>query len=297
LFLRVLSCLPYNKRKNNDNQVFLHCFYKRNKYNKVKSRKKTGEQAMLKQERRKQIMNLLEKEGRIVATTLSQTLNVSEDTIRRDLREMDALGLLQRVHGGALPRSTSAVDYKERKHELMDVKHSLAVAALPLIKDGQVLLMDGSTTNIQLVKAFPKNLKVTVITNSPLITVALAEHAFIEVVSLGGTFRKESMVTVGQSVVDTLKQIRADLCFLGVYAIDPKIGMSIPLLEEMHIKSQMIKSASEVAAIVTAKKLNTSSTYTFSSANSLDWLITEAHVNETVLNAYRDIGIEVITNK
>ncbi|MER2142034.1 MAG: DeoR family transcriptional regulator, partial [Priestia megaterium] len=110
---------------------------------------------MLKQERRKQIMNLLEKEGRIVATTLSQTLNVSEDTIRRDLLEMDALGLLQRVHGGALPRSTSAVDYKERKRELMDVKHSLAVAALPLIKDGQVLLMDGSTTNIQLVKAFP----------------------------------------------------------------------------------------------------------------------------------------------
>lgn len=252
---------------------------------------------MLKQERRKQIMNLLEKEGRIVATTLSQTLNVSEDTIRRDLREMDAFGLLQRVHGGALPRSTSAVDYKERKRELMDVKHSLAVAALPLIKDGQVLLMDGSTTNIQLVKAFPKNLNVTVITNSPLITVALAEHDFVEVVSLGGTFRKESMVTVGQSVVDTLKQIRADLCFLGVYAIDPKIGMSIPLLEEMHIKSQMIKSASEVAAIVTAKKLNTSSTYTFSSANSLDWLITEEHVNETVLNAYREIGIEVITNK
>ena len=126
---------------------------------------------------------------------------------------MDALGLLQRVHGGALPRSTSAVDYKERKRELMDVKHSLAVAALPLIKDGQVLLMDGSTTNIQLVKAFPKNLNVTVITNSPLITVALAEHDFVEVVSLGGTFRKESMVTVGQSVVDTLKQIRADLCF------------------------------------------------------------------------------------
>ncbi|MED4156809.1 DeoR/GlpR transcriptional regulator, partial [Priestia aryabhattai] len=81
------------------------------------------------------------------------------------------------------------------------------------------------------------------------------------------------------------------------YAIDPKIGMSIPLLEEMHIKSQMIKSASEVAAVVTAKKLNTSSTYTFSSANSLDWLITEEHVNETVLNAYREIGIEVITNK
>ena len=65
----------------------------------------------------------------------------------------------------------------------------------------------------------------------------------------------------------------------------------------MHIKSQMIKSESEVAAVVTAKKLNTSSTYTVSSANSLDWLITEEHVNETVLNAYREIGIEVITNK
>jgi DeoR/GlpR family transcriptional regulator of sugar metabolism len=250
---------------------------------------------MLRKERQSKILQILEKEGKVVAKELSMRWDVSEDTIRRDLREMDSLGLLKRVHGGAFPVSAGPVTFIERTEENIDAKKELALKGIKLIKDGQVLLLDGgSTTNLFLAKEIPYDFKGTIITNSPSISLAVSKHPNIEVILLGGSFFKESLVTVGFEVIETLKNIRADLCFLGVYSLHPEFGISIPHLEESYVKRQMINSSDKIASLVTKRKLNTISNYLIGPVSSLDYLITEDGSLSYNFNKYKELDIEII---
>ncbi|WP_026566694.1 DeoR/GlpR family DNA-binding transcription regulator [Bacillus sp. UNC41MFS5] len=249
---------------------------------------------MLRKERQSKILQILEKEGKVVAKELSMKWDVSEDTIRRDLREMDSLGLLKRVHGGAFPASASALTFSERTEENIDAKKELALKAVKIIKDGQVLLIDGSTTNLFLAQEIPMEFKGTVITNSPSISLALSKHPNTDIILLGGTFFKESYVTVGLDVIEVLKNIRADLCFLGVYSLHPDFGISIPHIEESYAKRQMIKSSNKIATLVTRSKLNTISNYLVGPVSELDYLITEDGPSSHNLNKYMEFDIEII---
>jgi DeoR/GlpR family transcriptional regulator of sugar metabolism len=250
---------------------------------------------MLRKERQRKILHILEKEGKVVAKELSTKWNVSEDTIRRDLREMDSLGLLNRVHGGAFPASSGPVTFSERTEENIDAKKELAIKGVQLIKDGQVLLLDGgSTTNLFLAQEIPYDFKGTIITNSPSISLVLSKHPNIEVILLGGSFFKESLVTVGLDVINTLKNIRADLCFLGVYSLHLDFGISIPHLQESYVKRQMIKSSNKIASLVTRSKLNTISNYLVGPVSELDYLITEEGSLGFNFNKYKELDIEII---
>ncbi|WP_223588185.1 DeoR/GlpR family DNA-binding transcription regulator [Neobacillus bataviensis] len=250
---------------------------------------------MLRKERHREILNILEKEGKVVAKELSIMWDVSEDTIRRDLREMDSLGLLKRVHGGAFPASSGPITFSERTEENIDEKKELAQKGVKLIKDGQVLLLDGgSTSNLFLAQEIPYDFKGTIITNSPSISLTLSKHPNVEVMLLGGTFFKESLVTVGLDVVDTLKKIRADLCFLGVYSLHPDFGISIPHLQESYVKRQMINSSNKIASLVTRSKLNTISNYLVGPVSVLDYMITEEGSHSYNYNKYKELDIEII---
>lgn len=249
---------------------------------------------MLKEERQQRILDLLAKEGKLVATQLSSTLNVSEDTVRRDLREMDTAGLLHRVHGGALPSSPALVTFGERERLEAKVKHSLAIGAIPLIRSGQVILMDGSTSTLQIAKAIPSHITATVITNSPPIALALSAHPGIEVIMLGGRLFKDSLVNLGPGVVQELQKIRADLCFLGVYCIHPETGISLPHQEEAYVKQAMIAGSSEVAALITPDKLGTSAPFIVAPASALTCMITSSAVGEDTLLPYKELGITVL---
>lgn len=249
---------------------------------------------MLKEQRHQLILNILKNEGKIVAADLSIRLNVSEDTIRRDLRELDAEGLLHRVHGGALPNSPKVFGFDERQSQTPEAKAALALSALQLIHDGQVILMDGSTTILQVAKLIPENIKATVVTNSLSIAMALSSHPFIEVIMLGGQLFKDSLVNIGAATVEALNNIRADLCFIGVYAIHDEFGISVPNFEEAYVKKAMIENSSEVIALVTAEKIGTSSAYIVAPADSLTYLITEDKVSEERLEPYENLGISVL---
>ncbi|WP_028559075.1 DeoR/GlpR family DNA-binding transcription regulator [Paenibacillus pinihumi] len=249
---------------------------------------------MLREERHQLILERLIQKGKVVATELSQQLQVSEDTIRRDLREMDAAGLLHRVHGGALPKAPAAVRYDDRQLHSIEAKEQLAEKAVSLVRDGQVIIMDGGTTTLRVAERLPRQLSATVVTNCPPIAVALASHPGIEVIMLGGHLFKNSLINIGAATVSALSNIRADLCFIGVYCIHPEIGLSVPFIEEMHVKRQMIASSSEVVAIATADKLGTSSSFIFSPANALSCLVTEPEVSAGTLAPYRELGITVM---
>ena len=249
---------------------------------------------MLTAERRRSIMQTLQRDGKVLASELSKALQVSEDTIRRDLRELAAAGMLQRVHGGALPRSPITDNFTVRQQQAPEAKAAIAQAAVRLIRQDQVLILDGGTTALQVAQHLPHDLRATVITHSPPTALALAEHPEIEVIMVGGKLYKHELVTVGAATVETFCNIRADLCFLGICSVHPEVGISTLDLEEAYVKRAMIASAAEVVALTSLEKLGTAAPYIIGPLSDLTHLVTERSVSDEVLAPYRALGITIV---
>src|ERR1700726_1537967 len=166
---------------------------------------------MLTSQRKEYLLKVLRETGQVVAKSVSQELGLSEDTIRRDLRELASEGRLQRVHGGALPASPAVGDFAARQQLAPQGKVAIGRAAARLIKPGQVVALDGGTTTAQLAKHLPLDLQATVVTHSPTIAVALLEHPSIEVVLIGGKLFNTSVVAEGGAAMAANGGLRANL--------------------------------------------------------------------------------------
>ena len=252
---------------------------------------------MLTVERRNFILEILRRDKKVLSSELSVVLKVSEDTIRRDLRELAELGLLQRVHGGALLTSPATASYADRQKQAPREKEAIARTAAKLVHPGQVVILDGGTTTLQVACHLPPDLQATIVTNSPPIAIALAEHPHIEVIMLGGQLYKKALVNVGAATVEALGMIRADLCLLGVCSLHPKEGISVPSLNEAHVKRAMIARAAEVVGLATAAKLDTASSYVVESVQALTYLVTAPTVANEMLTAYKDLGLTIIRDE
>lgn len=250
---------------------------------------------ILSAERHNYILSALQREGKVIAGELSQALNVSEDTIRRDLRKLAEAGLLQRVHGGALPSSPAATSYAVRQTQAASAKLAIAQTAVKLVQPGQVIILDGGTTTLQVAQCLPLDLRATIVTNSPPIAVALAEHPQLEVILIGGRLNKGSLVSSGVAAVETFRMLRADLCMLGICSLHPEVGISTPELEEAYVKRAMIASSAEVVALASLEKLGTAATYTVGPLSDLTHLVTEPGVPNELLEPYRALGITIMT--
>jgi DeoR/GlpR family transcriptional regulator of sugar metabolism len=249
---------------------------------------------LLTEERRERILITLQRDGRVLAADLSRTLGVSDDTIRRDLDVMAEMGLLQRVHGGALRRALVHEDYTARQADAMVAKQSIAQATAALIRPGQVVILDGGTTSLAVAQHLPKDLEATVITTSPPIAVALAAYSGIEVITIGGRLYRYAMVAVGASTVAELQRVRADLCILGVLALHPEVGISVLDHEEAAVKRAMMEGAADVVAPATENKLGTVAPFIVGPTTTLTHLVTETGVSEERLTPYRTLGITII---
>ena len=249
---------------------------------------------MLTSQRKQYLLDILKRDGQLIAKTISQTLGLSEDTIRRDLRELAAEGRLQRVHGGALPASPAVGDLAARQQLAPDGKVAIGRAATKLVKAGQVVILDGGTSTLQLARHLPTDLKLTVVTHSPTIAVALMDHPLIDVVLIGGMLFKHSMVAVGAAAVEAIARIHADLCFIGVTGIHPQVGLSTGDLEEAHVKRALIGSAAETYVLISAEKLNAASPYVIVPATEVAGLIVEPGIANEAVAPYEAMGLSVI---
>jgi DeoR/GlpR family transcriptional regulator of sugar metabolism len=217
---------------------------------------------------------------------------VSEDTVRRDLRELAAGGHVLRVHGGALPPPPAAASFAQRLHVAPEAKAHLAEAALPLLDGAEVVLLDGGTTALELARRLPPERDCTVITNSPPVAEALAAHPRADVVLIGGRLLKDSLVTVGAQTVESLRQVRADACVLGICSLHPELGVTTTHHDEAHVKRAMVEASAEVIALATADKLNTASPWVVGPLAEVTHLVTDA--NESLTNDYASAGLTVV---
>ena len=249
---------------------------------------------MLTSERKALILDLLRRDRRVIAKSLSQQLGLSEDTIRRDLRELAAEGLLQRVHGGALPTSPAMADMRDRWHVAPDSKDAVARAAAKLVRPEQVVILDGGTTAVRMARYLPPSLRATVITHSPSVAIELAAHETISVELIGGRLFKHSVVSVGASAMEAIARIRADTFFMGVTGVHPELGLTTGDSEEATIKRALSRQAAETIVLASEEKLGAVSPFLVMELGEVDSLVVESGTPGELLDAYRAAGVAIV---
>jgi DeoR/GlpR family transcriptional regulator of sugar metabolism len=246
---------------------------------------------MKKKERQQKVVDEVSINRQVSSTFLAEKLNVSEDTIRRDIKELDNKGLLTKVHGGAISTMQKLYHYNEDVIYKREEKVVIAKKAMTLVEDGMVIIMSGGTTNLMLAKLFPKNLKATIYTYSLPIAMQLAEHPTIETIFIGGRIQRNSMVTTGIDVIQYLSNITANLCFIGVSAFNAEQGITGEGYEVALVKKAMIDSSERNVYLSTSNKLNIRLNYDICPLKEIDIAITDLELNDPILKPYVDSGV------
>ncbi|HEY1314953.1 MAG TPA: DeoR/GlpR family DNA-binding transcription regulator [Steroidobacteraceae bacterium] len=248
---------------------------------------------MLTAQRKKLLLARLAADGQIIAVELARELGTSEDTIRRDLRELAKAGKLQRVHGGALPASAAVGDLHEREQVSPQEKIALGRLGAAMIRPGQVVILDGGTTALQVARHLDPELRATLVTHSPTVAVELAAHPAIEIIVLGGRLFRHSMVSVGAALIEAAAQLRADLYFMGVTGVHPEAGLSTGDAEEAAVKRALHERAAETIVLASSEKIMAASAFVVAPLKSLSLLVVPAKTPERTLRALRAGGSKV----
>lgn len=220
-------------------------------------------------------------------------MKVSEDTIRRDLQELAEQGKIIKVHGGALSRSFNSSLYNGQVYAL-DNKKLIAFKAARLIQEGMFVLTTGGTTIIELARALPEDLRATFITPSLPAAMEYLQHPNIEVIVIGDKVSKNSKISIGGEVIQKIGQINADLCFLGINAIDTIHGLTDNDWDVVQVKKAMIAAAKKNIVLTISEKLNSAQRIQICGLDMLDTLITELPPDDPLLAPYREAGLHIL---
>ncbi len=248
---------------------------------------------MLKEERQAYILHQVNLHNKVLSSHLSEQMQVSEDTIRRDLQELAQEGKILKVHGGALSNSFNAGNASKDVYSVEE-KKVIALKAASLIQDGMFVLTTGGTTIIELAKVLPKELQATFITTSLPAALEYANHPNIEVIVIGDKLSKNSKMAVGGEAISKIRHIKADLCFLGINAIDINDGLTDNDWDVIQIKRAMISTSKKVVALSISEKVNTSEQLKICEVDEIDILITELPPDAEQLQPYRNKGMRIL---
>ncbi|WP_024287953.1 DeoR/GlpR family DNA-binding transcription regulator [Cellulomonas sp. KRMCY2] len=230
---------------------------------------------MLVAQRRDALLDRLRRDGRLVAKELADELGVSEDSVRRDLRELAAAGLCQRVYGGALPVSPAVADYAGRQTVAVESKERIARAGARLVVPGCTAIIDGGTTALAVVRALPRDLRATIVTHSPTVAVALAMHPTVEVLVLGGRLFKHSVVACGAAAAEAAAGVTADIFLLGVTGVHHEAGLTTGDADEAAMKRALASRAGDTYVMASAEKIGAASPFRVLQVTEVTGIITD----------------------
>ncbi len=249
---------------------------------------------MLKKERQNYILQQVNLHNRVLSSSLSHDINVSEDTIRRDLHELSDEGKLIKVHGGALSQSFSQVHMPVNGVYSQHQKKTIAQKAISLIRDGMFVLTGGGTTIVEMARLLPPQLKATFVSGSIAAILEYMDHPNIEVILIGDRVSKNSKITVGSEAISKIRQLKADICFLGTNAIDLQNGVTDNDWEVVQLKKAMIESSDKVVCLSIAEKVSTIQPIQICPLDKIDILITELDPSDEILKPYTNAGIQLL---
>jgi DeoR family transcriptional regulator, aga operon transcriptional repressor len=251
--------------------------------------------AMLSEERRREILELLHFDGRVLVKDLAKRFRTSLITIRKDLESLHHDGQLERTHGGALPLKIGALKdrtlgEKERLHRQDKIR--IAAAAAQMIRQGQVIILDSGTTTTAIAKACRAFKSLTIITNATNIAAELADTP-VEVILTGGVLRKNSFSLVGPLAEETLRKVNADLLFLAVDGFDVRYGLTTPNLLEARVNRAMAESARRTVVVCDSSKFGQRSLSLIMPTSAVHETITDKNIPKSDWKALKDADVEV----
>lgn len=250
---------------------------------------------MLSEERQRAILEIVNRDGRVLVIDLARQFHTSQVTIRKDLEILHTKGRVHRTHGGALPARESALeDPTLREKEKLHRKEKLriAAAAARMVTEGQVVILDSGTTTTAIARALRNFQNLTIITNAVNIAAELSGSA-LEVILTGGSLRKNSFSLVGPIAEETLHRLHADILFLGVDGFDVHYGLSTPNLLEAKVNRAMIEISRMSVAVCDSSKFGRRSLSLIAPPSSLQHVVTDAGIPRAELAALKKSGIEV----
>jgi DeoR/GlpR family transcriptional regulator of sugar metabolism len=251
---------------------------------------------MLPAERRDFLLSRLRADGKVVAKELAAELGVAEDNIRRDLRDLAAAGLCQRVYGGALPAAPAAADYATRTTVATASKQRVAAAAVALIRPGATVLLDGGTTALAVAAVLPPDRPVTVVTHSPTVAAALAGHPVADVFVLGGRLFKHSAVALGSATAEQIARVHADLFLLGVTGVHHRAGLTTGDPDEAAVKRLLAGRAAETYVLASAEKIGAASPFEVLPLSAVTGVITDGPGEHPELQRLRAAGVRIVSS-
>ncbi|PWV98212.1 DeoR family transcriptional regulator [Hoeflea marina] len=248
---------------------------------------------MLTRERQTLIRSRLDAHGRVVAAELSVEFEVSEDTIRRDLRELAAAGLCERVYGGALLR-TPPVPLGLRLDVRLEAKRTLGRMTASLLEEGSVVFIDAGSTNLEVARAIAPGLRLTVVTNGPVIAAALIDRPHTEVIMVGGRMNADLGACVDAQALTEIGRLNIDAYVIGACGIDPAAGLMAQSFEEGSIKRAIAARSGAILAPVTTEKFTVRAPFAVSDITDDSTLIVEADAPEAALSRMRAQGARIV---
>jgi DeoR/GlpR family transcriptional regulator of sugar metabolism len=249
---------------------------------------------MLKKERQAFILHQVNLHNKVLSSSLCTEINVSEDTIRRDLQELSETGKVIKVHGGALSHSFNDVYFPSNIVYSQNQKKTIAQKAISLISNGMFVLTSGGTTVLELARSLPPQLKATFISGSIPAVLEYMQHPNIEVIMIGDKISKNSKITVGSEAIAKIRQMKPDICFLGTNAIDIEHGVTDNDWEVVQLKRAMIESSKKVVCLAIAEKVNTVQPIRVCGIDEIDMLITELPADNPLLIPFVKSGLSIL---
>ncbi len=249
---------------------------------------------MFAEERRMKILDIINSGKAVTVEELSRNMDVSESTVRRDLRYMEDKGLIHRTHGGAM--NPLPADYEptftEKQEEMTEEKKAIGIRAASLIEDGDTVVIDSGTTTMEIIRNLNVN-RAMIITNSPHAAIELQHRQGIEAVLAGGTLRYETLALVGPIADELFRRVKADKAFIGANGISLD-GFMTPNMTEAATKRSMLRSAEKVYVVADSSKFNKSSLMRFADLDEVDGIITDHKLPEDIYNEFSQSGSEII---
>jgi DeoR family transcriptional regulator of aga operon len=251
---------------------------------------------LLSEERRRAILKMLERDGRVLVADLARHFHTSQVTIRKDLDVLHADGLIHRAHGGALATQSGALEDptlrdKEKVHRKEKLR--IAEAAARMVSEGQVIILDSGTTTTAIARALRHFKNLTIITNAVNIAAELSGSA-VEVILTGGTVRQNSFSLVGPIAEQTLRRLHADILFLGVDGFDVSYGLTTPNLQEAEVNRAMVEVANRTVVVCDSSKFGRRRLSQIVRLSALHQVITDRNISKSDLRALRKAGIDVL---